>query len=135
MILLDNDVLRKARDTNPDPAVVSYLESHKDEPWLISAVVLYEYLTHYESESERQRQRYELKQMLNRVVPFDEDAAVEAAGMENSLSSVGTSLAGADLLIAATARDIGATLATANKNDFDKEPVHQLMDIDVIDAS
>jgi len=135
MILLDNDVLRKARDANPDPAVLSYLERHRDDPWLVSAIVLYEYLTYYGSDGTRRQQRYELKRMLNRVVPFDEETAAEAADIENSLDAVGTSLDVADLLIAATAREHGATLATANADDFDKEPIRQLLDVDIVDTA
>jgi predicted nucleic acid-binding protein len=38
----------------------------------------------------------------------------------------------ADLLHAATARANGATFVTCDASDFDKAPLHQLMDIDII---
>ncbi len=41
-------------------------------------------------------------------------------------------LAVPDLFVAATARSAGATLATANRNDFDKAPVHELIDVDIV---
>jgi len=61
--------------------------------------------------------------------------AVEAANMRARLETAGTDLDLADLLAAATAREAGATFVTANVNDFDKTPIHQLMDIDVVSHS
>jgi hypothetical protein len=52
--------------------------------------------------------------------------AVEAANMGARLETAGTDLDLADLLAAATAREAGATFVTANVNDFDKTPIHQL---------
>lgn len=135
MLLLDNDVLRKYRDADPDPAVVEFLANHSSDPWAVSAVVLYEYLSFYDSEADRQRQRYELDRLLNEVVEFDETTALEAASIANSLATAGTSLDAADLLIAATARQHGATLVTANKNDFDKGPVRELLDVEIVPTS
>ncbi|WP_328766979.1 type II toxin-antitoxin system VapC family toxin [Haloarcula nitratireducens] len=68
------------------------------------------------------------------MISFDEDTAEEAANIESALRSAGTSLKVGDLLIAATARQHGATLVTADKKDFDKQPIHQLLDIDVLDT-
>ena len=135
MLLLDNDVLRKYRDANPDPTVVSYLATHSSDPWAISAIVLYESLSYYDAQSRRQRQQYELTQLLNEILAFDGNTALEAATLEASLDAAGTALDAADLLIAATARQHGATLVTANKNDFDKQPIHELLDVDVIDTA
>lgn len=55
--------------------------------------------------------------------------------MNARLASAGTNLDLADLLIAATARERNATLATANKRDVDKVPIHRLMDVDIIETS
>ena len=55
--------------------------------------------------------------------------------MRARLETAGTDLDLADLLAAATAREAGATFVTANVNDFDKTPIHQLMDIDVVSHS
>jgi predicted nucleic acid-binding protein len=73
-----------------------------------------------------------VEKRVDAVQPLDADAALEASDIENLLGSSGTSLGAGDLLIAAIARDLGATLATRNKNDFDKQPIHQLMDIDIV---
>ncbi|MFB6151463.1 MAG: type II toxin-antitoxin system VapC family toxin [Haloarculaceae archaeon] len=60
------------------------------------------------------------------------DVAAEAANLCARLETTDTSLDLADLLIAATAREHGATLATANENEFDKGPIHDLMDVDIV---
>ena len=38
-----------------------------------------------------------------------------------------------DLLVAVIARETDCSLVTRNKNDFDKTPVHQLLDVDIIE--
>jgi predicted nucleic acid-binding protein len=78
------------------------------------------------------RRRQQLNQRVDKIASLDADAASEAAKMEADLQNAGASLNTADLLIAAIARDQGATLATGNKNDFDKQPIHQLMDVDIV---
>lgn len=135
MLYLDNDVLRKFASPDPDPAIVDYLAGRSSDPWAISSVVLYEFLSYYENQATRQARLNTLKNdVVDEISPFDEDAAVEAANMENTLANAGTSLDAADLLIAATARNNGGTLATGNVNDFDKTPIHQLMDVDIVDT-
>lgn len=136
MLYLDNDVLRKFAKPDPDPRVVDYLDRHRSVPWGVSTVVLYEFLSYYDSPGTRQERLHTLKtRVVDDIAPFDEDAAVEAAGMESSLDGVNSSLDAADLMIAATARQRGGILATANKRDFDKRPVRQLLDIDIVDVS
>ena len=68
------------------------------------------------------------------MVSFDADTAAEAAGMEASLDSAGVSLDDVDLLIAATARQHQATFVTADKNNFNKGPIYELLDIDIVDT-
>lgn len=81
------------------------------------------------------RRRQQLKKRIDGIGPFDENAASEAAKIGVNLQNTDASLDTADLLIAAIARDRGATLATGNKNDFDKKPIRQLLDVNVIDTS
>ncbi|SEP07246.1 hypothetical protein/tRNA(fMet)-specific endonuclease VapC [Halorientalis persicus] len=131
MICLDNDVLDGFVRPHPDPDVVSYLSNHQTEQWIVPAVVLYEFLSFY-NPSMQNRRRQQLKKRVDEIGAFDADAASEAAEMESKLQNVGTSLDTADLLIAAIARERGATLATRNKNDFDKRSIHQLMDVDIV---
>lgn len=135
MICLDNSVLRKFADPNPDPAVVTYLKAHATEKWLVPAIVAYEYYSAETRRTDIQRLRSQLHASVDEIRPFTDAVAVEAAALEGSLHQQDRSLATADLLSAATAREAGATFATADRADFDNAPLHQLMDIDVIDAS
>ena len=135
MILLDNNIIRKYARPDPDKAVLTYLSEHRTEPWGLSALVLFEFLSYYDTQSKQRTRRSQLTQAVDTVVSFDGDTAAEAASMGTSLEAAGVSLDDVDLLIAATARQHQATLVTADKNDFDKTPVHELIDIDIVDAS
>jgi predicted nucleic acid-binding protein len=135
MILLDNSIIRKYARPDPDDAVLNYLSNHRTEPWGISALVLFEFLSDYDTQSKQRTRRSQLTQAVGDVISFDGDTAAEAASMETSLKAAGVSLDDVDLLIAATARQHQATFVTADKNDFDKKPVHELLDIDIVDAS
>jgi predicted nucleic acid-binding protein len=135
MILLDNSIIRKYARPDPDDAVLNYLSNHRTEPWGISALVLFEFLSDYDTQSKQRTRRSQLTQAVDDVISFDGDTAAEAASMETSLKAAGVSLDDVDLLIAATARQHQATFVTADKNDFDKKPVHELLDIDIVDAS
>ena len=134
MIFLDNNVVRKYAGRDPDEAVVEYLSTHYDDTWAISAVVLYEFLSYYDSQSRQQQRRQQLTDAVDDVLALDEASAAEAASMESSLSAAGVPLDAMDLLVAATARHHGATLATTDRNDFDKQPIHELLDVDIIEA-
>ncbi|AAV46021.1 plasmid stability protein StbB [Haloarcula marismortui ATCC 43049] len=135
MILLDNNIIRKYAHPDPDEAVLNYLSEHRTEPWGISAIVLFEFLSFYDTQAKQRKRRSQLTQAVDTVISFDGDTAAEAASMETSLEAAGVSLDDVDLLIAATARQHQATFVTADKNDFDKTPVHELVDIDIVDAS
>lgn len=135
MICLDNSVLRKYASPKAHPLVLSYLKGHAAEPWSIPASVAYEYLSYYDSPSEIRRQRRNLDDLFEEIVPLTADVAVEAALIETSLAEQGVSLDAADLLHAATAREAGATFVTADVADFDHPPIHELLDVDVLDAS
>jgi len=132
MIVLDTDVLVEYARPNSDPAVTSYLTQRTDEQWIVPSVGLYEYLSFYGSQSRRRTERKQVESRVDAVLPLDADAALEASDIENLLSSSGTSLDPGDLLIAAITRSRNATLATRNKNDFDKQPIQQLIDVDIV---
>jgi predicted nucleic acid-binding protein len=135
MILLDNDIIRKYARPDPDEAVLNYLSDHRTEPWAISAIVLFEFLSYYDTQSKQRTRRSQLTQAVDNVISFDGDTAAEAANMDSSLEAAGVSLDDADLLVAATARQHQATFVTAEKNDFDKTPLHELMDVDIVNTS
>jgi predicted nucleic acid-binding protein len=135
MLCLDNDVLRKYARPEPDENVVSYLAGHSSEPWIVPSVVLFEYLQHFEAQHRISNERQQIETTFDAVAPMNAAVAEEAANLRARLAEAGTSLDVPDLLVAATARTEGATLATANKNDFDKTPIHELLTVDIVPTS
>ena len=56
------------------------------------------------------------------ILPFGPDAAHHYGEIRAALERLGTPIGGNDLLIAAHARAIGATLVTNNRREFDRVP-------------
>ena len=59
---------------------------------------------------------------LVQVLDFDTDAAMHYAQIKAHLARAGTPIGPYDLLIAAHARALGATLVTNNRREFDRVP-------------
>ena len=135
MICLDESVFSRLATDKSFPAVEKYLAAHKEETWILPAVVLFEYLNQYDSHSTIKSQRLKAENRVDMVADLDGDVATEAANVRARLETVDTSLKLGDLLIAATARANNATLVTADKEDFNKPPIHELMSVDIIDVS
>lgn len=133
MICLDNDVFSRYASRKPYPSVDRYLAEHAEEPWALPSVVLFECLNQYDAHDAIQTQRRAAVDSVDVVLDLDADVAAEAANIDARLSAAGTSLDGPDLLIAATARANGAVLATRNRTDFDKKPIHELMRVDIVE--
>lgn len=87
----------------------------------VSSVVLYE-LWYSVARSERRRENTErLRTFLSgdvMVVPFQEEDAAVAGELRAALEAAGTPIGPYDLLIAAQALRLGATLVTANTSEF-----------------
>jgi predicted nucleic acid-binding protein len=132
MICLDNDVFSRYASRESYPVVADYLRAHSTEPWLLPSVVLFEYLQRYSAHSRIRRERQQAEEAVDGILPVDGDVAEEAANLRARLDAAGTGLDVPDLLIAAAARAHGCTLATRNENDFDKAPVHELLDVDIV---
>ena len=135
MICLDNDIFSRYVSERSYPAVDQYLADHAGDAWILPAVVLFEYLKRYDSHSAIQTHRLNAEQSVNGIADLNTDIAMEAATLRAGLTTADTSLDLADVLIAATAREYGATLATTNENDFDKRPIHELVDVYIVDVA
>ena len=135
MICLDNDIFSRYASERSYPAVDQYLAEHAGDAWILPAMVLFEYLKRHDSHSAIQTHRLNAEQSVDGVADLNTDVAMEAANLQTRLATADTSLDPADLLIAATAREYGATLVTANENDFDKQPIHELLDVDIVDVA
>jgi predicted nucleic acid-binding protein len=135
VLFLDIDVLAKFARPDPDPAVVDYLKEQRDQSWAISALVAYEFASYYARSRQQAALRRLESEIVNEVTPIDSGTSLEAATIGSLLADAGTSLDTGDLLVAATARQHDGRLATANANDFDKAPIHQLLDVDIVPTS
>lgn len=132
MIVLDNDILVKIGGADPDPEVVSHLQQYRSEEWTIPSLVAFEFYRSCSSRSEMERARTRLTSTLDRIIDFTGNTALEAAYLEERLQSQDVSLDPVDLLNLATAHTEGGTFITHNKNDFDKEPLLELADVDIV---
>lgn len=132
MIVLDNDVLVKVGGSDPDPTVINHLQQYRSEEWTIPSIVAFEFYRSCTSRPEMERARTRLTSTLDRIIDFTGTTALEAAYLEERLHSQGVSLDPVDLLNLATAHTEGGTFITHNKSDFDKAPLHDLADVDVV---
>jgi tRNA(fMet)-specific endonuclease VapC len=132
MICLDNSVLSRFSSPQTFPEVEAYLASHSSSLWTVPASVAYEYYSYFDSQSKIRTQQQRLSEALDGVLPVTDSVAAEAAIIETSLAKQGVSLDTADLIHVATARESGTTFVTCDRNDFDKEPIRQLLDIDIL---
>lgn len=133
MICLDNSVLSRFASPESSPAVDTYLEQHAAEPWTIPATVAFEYYVQFESQSEVRRQNRILQDRFDGILPLTNDVVSEAARLRIALEQQNVSLPIGDLLNVATAHVTGATFVTRDVDDFDRDPVLQLLDVDLID--
>ena len=87
----------------------------------LSSIVVYE-LWHGATRSARRSENIErVRSMLSGdmdVIPFDDEDAVRAGELRVALEAVGTPIGPYDLLIAAQALRLDATLVTANTREF-----------------
>lgn len=74
------------------------------------------------AESEAQRRTVAALVDLFEIVPFDANAAIHYGEIRAHLEAAGTPIGPLDLLIAAQARSLGATLLTANLREFRRVP-------------
>jgi len=132
VICLDNSVLSRFASSAASPSIDDYLAAHSSEPWTIPATVAFEYYSYFETRGEIRRQQRKLNSVFDGILPATDEVAVEAAQIRTSLAAQNATLDTADLLHVATAREAGATFVTRDVDDFDEEPVRQLLDVDLI---
>lgn len=132
MIVFDNDVLVRLLRDPPDPAVVEHVRQYSNHEWTIPSLVAFEFYRGYDSRAEMTRVQTRLANTLDRIVDFTDATALEAAYLDERLSTQDVSLDPVDLLNLATAHLEGGTFVTHNETDFDKPPVRELTNVDVI---
>jgi tRNA(fMet)-specific endonuclease VapC len=97
---------------------------------MIPAVVVYEIETGIAKSTDQSKRREQLAELLDTVtvLPFDVDAARNAAGIRARLERQGTPIGPMDTLIAGTALAYNTTLVTHNTAEFQRIPELRLAD-------
>ena len=130
MITFDRDIIAKLIEG--DERIISHVKGYSGEEWTISALVAWESYESYDSRTEIVRAQSKLQSEFDRIIAFSDDVALEAAYLDERLQLQGVSLDTVDLLNLATAYEDGGKFVTHNKRDFDKGPLHDLADVDVL---
>jgi predicted nucleic acid-binding protein len=125
MAFLDTSVILDYLDGEAD--VVAYVDEQSH--LLTSSLCVYEVLQG-EALSSGQSDMVDARQTFGRVeaVPFDETIALEAARMQDGLASSGAPMPARDLMIAASARSTGATLAVTDA-DFQTDGLDEYVTV------
>ncbi len=135
MIVFDTDVLSALMQRAADPAVVAWLDSQPPESVWTTAVTVFEIRFGLEllAPGRRRRQLEEAfsraldEDFQGRILPFDRDAAHEAASRAAERRAVGKPVDFRDIEIAGIVSARRATLATRNVRHF------QDLRIDLVD--
>ena len=135
MIILDTNVLSALMRDAPDAAVVRWLDDQPAESIWITSITLFEARFGLALLPRgRRRQALEVafatlleKDLENRVLDFDRDAAVEAAALAAARQRAGRPVDMRDTQIAGIALARRATLATRNVRHF------RDLDVSVVD--
>lgn len=126
MIILDTDVLSALMRGRPDPAVVAWLDEQPGESIWTTAITVFEIrfgLALLAPGLRRRRLEEAFARALTedlegRVIPFDQEAASEAAARAAERRSAGRPVDFRDLEIAGVVAARRATLATRNTRHF-----------------
>ena len=127
MIVLDTNVLSALMQQQPDAQVVAWLDDQKAESIWISSITLFEaryglaLLASGQRKSLLQERFDQLVQddLENRVLPFDADAAAQAAQLAAERKARGRPVDMRDTFIAGIVLAKRATLATRNTRHFE----------------
>lgn len=127
MIILDTNVLSALMQQQPDAQVVAWLDQQPAESVWLNSITLFEaryglaLLASGQPRSLLQERFEALLQddLQNRVLPFDANAALQAAQLAADRKARGCPVDMRDTFIAGIARARRATLATRNVRHFD----------------
>jgi predicted nucleic acid-binding protein len=127
MIILDTNVLSALMKQQPDAQVVAWLDQQPAESVWLNSITLFEaryglaLLASGQPRSLLQERFEALLQddLQNRVLPFDANAALQAAQLAADRKARGCPVDMRDTFIAGIARARRATLATRNVRHFD----------------
>lgn len=119
MTLLDTNVV--VHYLKGHPSVVARIQSLEAADVALPSVVVYELEYGTLKAASPRRQKLITRLLADSVqVPFDHEAAREAARIRIELEAKGTAIGPLDLLIAGTAASRGALLVTNNTKEFSR---------------
>lgn len=127
MILLDTNVISEPMRPEPDPRVLTWLDSQHPSSLHLSTITAAELLAGVAKlpvGRKRAAVARAVTQIIEtdfhgRVLPFDTRAAVAYAAIREERARRGRPIGMADAMIAATARDRHLSVATRNLKDFE----------------
>ncbi|SER79727.1 PIN domain-containing protein [Natrinema salaciae] len=128
MLVLDNNLLSDYLDGTDDAR--RFLQQYEHEAWAVPAIVLYEAhmgAVHGYIDGSTETIRQAVTASMD-VLEVTEQTANEAASLQSELLSRGVPADHPDALIAAVAREHGATFATAEKH-FWKDDVQSVLSV------
>jgi predicted nucleic acid-binding protein len=113
-----------------EEATLVYLSENAEAPLYVPAIALYEIYEGavHDDDDEPKATRQNLDWMDD-VLPFSETTALETARLQRSLLEAGSPLAPRDAMVAATAREVGATLVSGD-GDFLDDSVREVLDVE-----
>lgn len=127
MIVLDTNVFREMTNRRPDPNVRAWLRGADEASLCLCAPVLLEIefgmrIHELRKEGSRLRANFEAlrARFFPEVLPFDENAARQAARAYAELAHIGLRQSPGDMFIAGVCMSHGAALATRNVRHFER---------------
>jgi toxin FitB len=130
MILVDTNVFSELQKTLPDPRVVAWLHDHRNETVLSTVVIAEIALGIRITPSSNKRdlldrwlKRLIERHVVDRILPFDVEAAKKYGEVMAGLLIVGRHAGVHDGQIAAQALAHGLAIATRNAKDFRHEGI------------
>jgi len=126
--LLDTNICIYLIKKNP-PQVLQQFRSHSVGDIGVSSITVAELQYGVQKSQYTEQNQRALEQFLVPLVvaSFDEQAAVEYGKIRAALEAQGTPIGALDMLIAAHALSLGATLVTNNVREFSRVPGLQLV--------
>jgi tRNA(fMet)-specific endonuclease VapC len=127
MICLDTNAVIAILNDRPDGVRQKFDATRGAETSIVLSIVVYHELMYGAAASDRRQQNEQkialfLSSASIGLVDFTEADAREAADIRACLKRAGSPIGPYDVLIAAQARRLGATLVTANGREFDRVP-------------
>jgi predicted nucleic acid-binding protein len=128
VIVLDTNVLSEVIKPLPSEMVLRWLDAQEPVAVFTTTITQAEVLYGIEllpAGKRRMRlsaaiERMFAEEFLDRILPFDEDAARAFAKVAAARAAVGLPISQSDAMIAAIARSRGAGVATRNTADFER---------------